>query len=485
MAATTASVLDLSKELPFARDFINFMNASPSHFHAVEASAALLRAGGFTQIYERKDEDWKGLKPGGKYFFHRNQSSIVAFAVGAKYKAGNGFTVIGAHTDSPVLKVKPISKGASSGCLQLAVETYGGGLWNTWFDRDLSVAGRVIVGNKTATTFESKLVRIDRPILRIPNLAIHLNRDVNTAGFAPNTQTHLVPVYATASKAEAPTAAAESEAKESALKGFELSAEHHPLIIKCIADELKVDAGQIRDFELCLYDTQPATIGGLLNEFIIARGLDNLMMSYVSLRSLIDSTNNAADLAEEEHVRLVALFDNEEVGSASVMGAASVLMPSVLKRIHGSDDASYDSAIRKSFLISADMAHALHPNYSDKHEPLHRPLMHKGLVIKQNANLRYATNAVTMFFITEIARRHGIPLQKFVIRNDMPCGSTIGSILASGVGIRTVDVGIAQWAMHSIRETCGTADAYSAYELFKRVFAEFPAVDKSLVGADM
>jgi aspartyl aminopeptidase len=296
-------------------------------------------------------------------------------------------------------------------------------------------------------------------------------------GFNPNKQTQVLPVLASQVKAELEGKPEETKKEKSGDEG--ITAEHHSLLARIIAEELKVEVSQIKEFELCLYDTQPATVGGALNEFIFARGLDNLMMSFVSLRALIDSTDDSKAMANEEQIRMVALFDNEEIGSASVMGAASALLPTVLARING-DSSTYDSAIRKSFLISADMAHALHPNFSDKHEPCHKPMMHKGLVIKENANQRYATSSVTSFLLSEVAKRHQLPVQKFCVRNDMGCGSTIGPILASQVGIRTVDVGIPQWAMHSIRETCGTADTLSTYELFKHFYNEFHSLDKQL-----
>lgn len=468
---------DKESEHAFAKDFLAYMHKSPSPFHAVESAVHMLHAAGYVALDESTESDWKTLVPGGRYYVQRNQSTLVAFAVGGKYERRGGFSIIGAHTDSPVLKLKPVSKISSAGCLQLAVEPYGGGLWYTWFDRSLSVAGRVIYCCKDSGKLISALVRIDRPLVCIPSLAIHLNRELDAAGFNPNKQSHLVPVLASAVKAELLEGKATSAASD-----------HHPLLLRLLADELKIDASSIRDFELNLFDMQPACISGALNEFIMGRALDNLCMSYVALRALVDSSPS---LPTEENVRVVALFDHEEVGSVSACGAASSLMPSLLRRIHGAlssssaartgVDDSFDAAISKSLLVSADMAHALHPNYMDKHEPGHRPMIHKGLVVKWNVNQRYATTAISSLFVTEVARRHGLPLQKFVSRSDMPCGSTVGPMLSSGVGIRTVDVGIAQWAMHSIRETCGISDLLSSCTLLKHLFAEFPQLDKSVM----
>jgi len=462
------------RENKLAKEFLLFINKCASQFHAVEEVSRQLADAGFIQISEKNDNDFANIKPNGRYFFTRNQSTVIAFAVGSKYKAGNGFTIAAAHTDSPVLKIKPISKSNRHGFVQIGVEPYGGGLWYTWFDRDLSIAGRVIVADDDGL-FHSKLVRIDQPLLRIPSLAIHLNREVNEKGFQFNLQTNVVPILSTQIKAE--LEAAVKKAPEEKIDEL-LADSHTPKLYDVLAEKLKVKPSKIKHIELCLYDTQPAALVGAYEEFICSRALDNLMMSFISMKSLLDSSNNKS-LENEENIRMIALFDNEEVGSDSYMGAGSNLMSSLLRRIVG-DSTRYDSAIAKSFLISADMAHALHPNFADKHEDCHKPVIHQGLVIKQNANQRYATSSISSFLISEIAKRNGIPIQRFVARNDMGCGSTIGPILASSCGIRTVDVGVAQLSMHSIREMCGTADVLHSYELIRAFFHEFPQLDKSL-----
>jgi aspartyl aminopeptidase len=460
------------KTVEFANDFVKFLNQSASHFHAVFTASLMLEKAGYLLLDERNAEAWKNLIPGKKYYFTRNQSTLIAFAIGKKYVKGNGFTIIGAHTDSPVLKVKPVSKKVSSECLQLTIEPYGGGLWYTWLDRDLSLAGRAIVeynwrgGNgELENCFKSQLVKIDKPILKIPSLAIHLNRDVDSQGLLLNKQLHLSPILATKTVVD---------------HKLPEDQHHHQIILKMVADELKVEPSKICDLELSLYDTQPACLGGAMNEFVFGRGLDNLMMSYISLRSLIDSTADVTSLDDETNIRMITLFDHEEIGSMSSMGADSALLPSILKNITDSDEKIYASAIQNSILVSADMAHAVHPNYSEKHDPMHGIYMHKGLAIKYNVNQRYATNAISAHFITEVAKKHGLHTQKFTAKNDIPCGSTIGPILSSGVGIRTVDVGIGQWAMHSIRETAGVTDAWSSYELFKYLFFEYPELNKRL-----
>eukprot|EP00850_Spirogloea_muscicola_P020724 SM000224S07112 [mRNA] locus=s224:131391:135338:- [translate_table: standard] len=480
---------------------------------------------GFEQLSER-GADW-GLQHGGRYFFTRGGSSLVAFAVGGRYEAGDGFYMIGAHTDSPCPKLKPISKtyrvsriyigclefalgrnavqASKAGFLQVGVQTYGGGLWHTWFDRDLGVAGKVLVRRQTSKGVEyisHELVKIGRPILRIPTLAIHLDRTLNETGFKVNTQTHLAPVLATSIKAELDKvtqvgAVPVIEDRQPAGESKEAAMPHHPVLLQAIAAELQCDVADICDFELQLCDVQPAALGGVLGEFVFSGRLDNLCMSFCSLKALIDSVKEPGSLEHELHVRLVALFDHEEVGSASAQGAGSPLLQDTLQRVTASfiesapakgrevahalnldpSSALYNTAVQNSFLVSADMAHCLHPNYVDKHEEAHQPKLHKGLVIKTNANQRYATNAVTSFSFREIGRLHNIPCQDFVVRNDMGCGSTIGPILASGMGVKTVDVGAPQLSMHSVREMCGVDDVAYAYLHFRAFFESYGGID--------
>ncbi|GLJ23635.1 hypothetical protein SUGI_0447640 [Cryptomeria japonica] len=482
---------------PVVADFIDFLNASPTAFHAVDEAKRRLKHAGYEQLFER--EDWN-LKEGGKYFFTRNYSTIIAFAIGQKYTAGNGFHIVGAHTDSPCLKLKPYSKVSKGGFLEVAVQTYGGGLWHTWFDRDLSVAGRVIVKRNIdgAPSYSHELVRIQEPILRVPTLAIHLDRGSND-GFKVNTQSHLLPVLATAIKAEVnrqgdsnekcmttTNGDQKSEKDQKAAEGGDSDIKkHHLLLLELLASKLGCKPEEICDFELQLCDTQPSVVAGVEKEFIFSGRLDNLCMSFCSLKALLDGTASEESLQDETGVRMVALFDHEEVGSNSAQGAGSPVMLDAFSRITSSLSAydskvSLEKVIQRSFLVSADMAHCLHPNYMDKHEENHQPKMHNGLVIKSNANQRYATNAVTSFIFREIGKKHKIPVQDFVVRNDMGCGSTIGPILASGVGIRTVDVGAPQLSMHSIREMCGVDDVIYSYEHLKAYFEEFTNLDSQI-----
>lgn len=455
---------------------LDYLNESWTQFHATAEAKRQLLAAGFHPLNE--NEEWD-LKPGGRYFFTRNMSSLIAFAIGEKYSFGNGFHVIAAHTDSPCLKLKPISASSKLGYLMVNVQTYGGGLWHTWFDRDLTVAGRAIVRSDDGS-FAHRLVKVKRPLLRIPTLAIHLNRTVNQDGFKPNLETHLVPLLSTRCEEEP----SESKEKGSTSRS---KAPHHPKLLEVLSEELDCGVDDILTVELNVCDTQPSCLGGINNEFIFSGRLDNLASSFCALRALIDACSSPGDLSSEQAIQMIALFDNEEVGSNSIQGAGAPTIFQAMRRIvrclaHDNvGEEATEIAIRHSFLVSADMAHGVHPNFTDKHEEHHRPEMQKGLVIKHNANQRYATSGITAFLFKEVAKAHNLPTQDFVVRNDMGCGSTIGPILATGVGIRTVDCGIAQLSMHSVREICGTEDVDIAYKHFKAFYQTFSSIDKKLV----
>jgi len=449
----------------------------------------LLKAG-FEEIKER--DPWQSsCRPGGKYFLTRNRSTIVAFAIGEKWKPGNSIAMIGAHTDSPCLRMKPVSKKQADGFIQVGVETYGGGLWHTWFDRDLSVAGRVLVKAQDQR-FVQRLVKIDRPILRIPTLAIHLDRQEK---FEFNKETQLFPiaglVAAELNRQGKPEDEENGEAKkaDATSKDFKVmnapDERHLPYLVEIIAKEAQVEASDVVDFELLLYDTQKSCIGGLNEELMFSPRLDNLCMSYCSAMSLIGSVTSAP-LHDETSIRLISLFDHEEIGSNTAQGADSNVLPSILRRLSvlgdpSGDTTAYEQSLSSSFLISADMAHSVNPNYSGKYESDHKPEMNKGTVIKVNANARYATNSPGIVLLQEVAQRVKVPLQLFVVRNDSSCGSTIGPMLSAALGTRTLDLGNPQLSMHSIRETGGVYDVDYAIKLFESYFKHYSELERNII----
>eukprot|EP00461_Guttulinopsis_vulgaris_P003200 UN03201 len=340
-----------------------------------------------------------------------------------------------------------------------------------------------------------KLVCVEEPILRIPNLAIHLDRTVNSDGFKPNTETNLVPILATAladlgfeqsginnddtkfmlppegkKAVEGPCCGDKKGALDKLNATFRLK--HHSAFLQRIALEAQVDIKDIIDFDLSLYDTQSPTFNGLYKEFIVARGLDNQLMSFICSRALIDATADAEVVAKAKSFQFVGLFNHEEIGSTSTTGADGNLLTTVLARVNPDPNALAQSTAR-SLLVSADMAHAIHPNYASKHEVNHRPHLQKGLVIKTNANQRYATGMTSQLEISLAAAEYDIPIQDFVVRNDSLCGSTVGPTLSAATGMRTVDVGVPQFAMHSIREMCGVVDVQSSHKLITALYTNY------------
>lgn len=499
-AAPAAAVLSPQEARARAQDMLTFINAAWTPYHAVEESARRLLAAGFSHIAEK--DAW-ALQPGGKYFFTRNMSTLVAFAIGKRFQPGGPFYMVGAHTDSPCLKVKPVSRSSSGGCQTVNVETYGGGLWYTWFDRDLGLAGRVLVrdssssgssasgpaaagssGSSASGRLLHRLVKVDKPVLRIPMLAIHLQRNLYQEGFKPNFQDHLRPVLATLGKAPKPAPAATNGTSAPPVAAADVTSNHHALLLELIAAELGCQPTDIVDFELNLCDVQPGVLGGAAEEFVFVGRLDNLASCYTALEALVDSVSAPGALDTEPGVRSVAMFDHEEVGSDSAQGAGGPVMRDTITRVARQlaqgEEGAVERSLRSSFLVSADMAHALHPNYTDKHDTLMAPAFQGGLVLKHNSNQRYATNAISAALFREVGRRAGVPVQEFAVRNDMPCGSTIGPILAHNLGCRTVDVGMPQLSMHSIREMAGVDDVSHAYRHFREFFSTFSELDASL-----
>lgn len=420
----------------FNRGLLSFLDASPTPFHAVSTMTAMLKVAGFEELTE--SQPWN-LRKNGRYYVTRNDSSIIAFKGFKETAVEQGIRLFGAHTDSPCLKIKPQPDIGRKGYLQLGVEVYGGALLNPWFDRDLSLAGRVTcaTGNGSVTNL---LLDWHKPVAVIPSLAIHLDRQANE-NRSVNPQTDLPAILMLNDK--------------SSSVSFE----------KLLLDQIKTQHGEksdgrLLDYELNLYDHQAASILGMNSEFICSARLDNLLSCYCGLQAIV--------AGNDDYPVLMVCNDHEEVGSLSAAGADGPFLYATLLRLLGGESPLL-LALSKSLMISADNAHALHPNYMDKHDENHSPIVNKGPVIKVNMNQRYATNSVTSGFYRQLSDQAGEPYQVFVVRSDMACGSTIGPITAARTGVKAIDIGVPQWAMHSIRETCGTADAYSLF----RVTTEF------------
>lgn len=493
------SFVDIEKEfedcIPLGIQACDFLTKSTDPFLATKTSSDVLDANGFVKLSMREAFVGK-LVPGGSYYYTVDHSSLVAFTVGAKFKSGNGFKIIGGHTDSPHLKVKPMSKRHASGCVQLGVECYGGGLWHTWFDRDLGISGRVLVRTIDPVSVRFKIeqhfVRIHKPIARVSTLCIHLQSGEERGAFKVNKEEHLSPILGTSSLLEASTAKQLNQFGEEENDAWKKGQE--PALLRLIATELGIETKQIVNFELGLFDVQPASLGGIKDEFLYSGRLDNLATVFVALETIVDYSKSE-DVAEDDMISLIACFDHEEVGSSSTTGAGGPIMSEAVKRItaafsentdsHGPE--THASAIRNSFIFSVDQAHAIHPNYASKHEKQHAPKMNAGVVIKTNQNQRYATDGVTGFIVRELAAKMfksgkgvKVPIQEFCVRSDCPCGSTIGPILSANTGIRTVDLGMPQLSMHSCREVMGVADLTHGLNMFKAFFKYFKEVDESI-----
>lgn len=453
--------------------FLDFVNASPTPFHAVQSASIILDKAGFQKV--RESDDWeKGVKAGGKYYFTRNQSALLAFTIPKGWKQGAGLSIVATHIDSPNLRVRPVSKKSKVGYLQVGIETYGGGIWHSWLDRDLSLAGRVVLSDGSGA-FTSKLIKIDKPILRVPTLAIHLDRNVNES-FKFNQETEFVPILGLIeSELNKKSDEKEVEQKPSATS---IQHNHHSALLALLASELSVAPEKIHDFELHLYDVQPSQLGGLNDEFIFSPRMDNQFSSFAAVEAIATYASSPEFITLEGNVNCIALFNHEEIGSVSTSGAESSLIPTLLERLSPTP-ASLAQSISRSFLVSSDMGHAIHPNFTSKHEDNHAPRMNGGIVIKTNAKQRYASDSIGSFLTKALVERKGGQVQEYEVRNDMSCGSTVGPFL-SKTGIRTIDVGCAMLSMHSIRETAGSHDVQNAIDLFSSLFEGFSEVDSKL-----
>ena len=417
----------------FNKDLLKFLNTSPTPWQAVDTMKQRLSAAGFQELDER--EDWSLAKNQG-FFVIRNGSSIVAFRTGSKDVVTSGIRMVGAHTDSPCLKVKPTPELRRKGFFQLGVEVYGGVLLNPWFDRDLSLAGRVTVLDEDGKVRDT-LVDFRKPIAYIPSLAIHLDREANS-NRTVNPQTDLPPVV--------------MQVPESDTTSF----------VDLLSQQVRTESGlsvrKVLGYELSFYDAREASFVGLRDDFIASARLDNLLSCYIGLQSLLKASGDQA--------ALLVCNDHEEVGSMSAEGAQGPFLTAVLDRWAGSGKAR---AIARSMMVSEDNAHGIHPNYMDKHDENHGPILNKGPVIKVNHNQRYATNSRSAAVYRHISDELGLPHQTFVVRSDMGCGSTIGPLTAGNLGVTTLDIGVPQFGMHSIRELIGTEDGFTLF----RVLTEF------------
>ena len=412
-------------ENQFNQQLCAFLDASPTPFHAVSSMVALLSDAGFSELSD--DHSWS-LKKGGKYYVVRNGSSIVAFVNGSEAVSKVGVRIVGAHTDSPCPMLKPQPEIEKGGFSQLGVEIYGGALLNPWFDRDLSIAGRVVYKDANQE-LKQTLVNFKEPVATIPSLAIHLDRNANKDRTI-NPQTDIPPIL-----------------------NLNLGNHKSQSFRDLLQQQFLTAKDQVLDFELCLYDTQPAAMVGLEKEFLASGRLDNLLSCFVATQALINANGT--------QTCIMACNDHEEVGSVSAVGADGPFLESVIERIAAYESSELDisAVMDKSLLISCDNAHAVHPNYMDKHDAGHLPSINGGPVIKTNVKQRYATNSVTSSLFKQLCEQANVPVQQFVSRADMGCGSTIGPISSSRLGVATIDVGIPQLAMHSCRELTGSKDS--------------------------
>lgn len=423
-----------------AQALLDFIDASPSPWHAVETVSQQLLASGYQQLLE--GNAWQ-LAPLGKYFVVRGGASIIAFSLGNQALVETGFRLIGAHTDSPGLRLKPQAAFGNSGLVRIGVEVYGGPILATFADRDLSIAGRVMV--KSGTDIQTHLIKFNQALMRLPNLAIHMNREVNDKGLKFHKQDELPLIF--------------GEDKE----GIEADQQ----FLHQIADELKVNIADILTWELNVYDTQKGSFWGARQEFIADSQLDNLASCHAALTALLANKNNAT-------TNIIALFDHEEVGSESATGASGSFLNDVINRISTHENLTSSDKLRalaQSFFISADMAHAYHPSFSGSFDSHHHVLVNKGVVIKSNCNHRYASNADTAARFMQICNEADVPYQQYVHRTDLGCGSTIGPIIAAQLGVATVDVGCPMWAMHSLRESAGALDHHYMIRALSQAFS--------------
>ena len=421
---------------------LTFLDASPVNFLAVKNIVDKLKDAGFKCIDPTLPIG--NIKPGDKIYVTKNDSSVYAFHIGNKSLAEEGFNMICAHCDSPTFRIKPNAEITGDGnIVKLNTEVYGGPILSTWFDRPLTIAGRVIVKSNDVMSPKTMLLHIKRPLLQISNLAIHFNRQVND-GVKLSRQKDMLPILGIVND----------------------QLEKGNMLINLICEELKINKNDILDFDLYLADATPACTFGIHNEFISSGRLDDLSMCYAGLEALIASPCS-------NKTKVLAIFDNEETGSQTKQGAGSPFLASIIKRIamaQGGNEESFWQAVERAFMISADNAHAWHPNYSEKYDPTNHPVLGGGPVIKFNAAQKYASDAVSAAIFASICNEAKVPCQRFVNHSDVAGGSTLGNILAASIPLRGVDMGNAILAMHSCRETGSTADHIYTVKAFTQFY---------------
>ncbi|NLC65989.1 MAG: M18 family aminopeptidase [Clostridium sp.] len=430
-------------EKDFGLDLIDFLHESPTAYNAVELMKKDLIKEGYIEL--KGNEKWN-LKVGDKVFYLKNSSAIFVLNIGES-PLDKGFKIMGAHTDSPSFRIKPNSEMISEGFLKLNVETYGGPILSTWFDRPLSLAGRVSIKSDNPLYPINKVVDLKDPILYIPSVAIHMNRQVND-GVKIDKQKHVLPIVGLSENL------AEGKDKE---KGF---------IKNLLAENLKVKAGDILDFDLFAYEVEKGSFVGINEEFISSKRQDNLGMVHCGLEAIKRSSKFSG-------INIAAFFDNEECGSSSKQGADSPLLRNLMERVYfslGGDREGFLRSLESSFMISADLAHSIHPNYSDYHDPTNRPIINKGPVIKVSANQSYTSDSDSSGAFISLCEKAGVPYQFFVNRSDLRGGSTIGPIGTTHLPIRTIDIGNAILGMHSIRELSGAKDHLYLYKVLVEYF---------------
>ena len=425
----------------FAENMLDFIYESPTQFNAVAVSAETLEKNGFEKLNPK--ENWK-LEVGKKYYTTKNSSALVAFKVNSDEVEKEGFRIIGSHTDSPGFRIKPNAEMESCGAyLKLNTEGYGGMILSTWLDRPLAMAGRVFLRGENPFKPVEKIVNINKPVCIIPNLAIHMNRSIND-GYKYNKQTDMLPLVG--------------------LINEQLEKDNY--MVKLLASELNVEIEEIIDFDIFLYEYEKGCFTGANEEFISTGRLDNLSMYYSSVEALLDSDSKSG-------ISIAVGFDNEEVGSATKQGADSNMLLNILERICislGKDRQQFFEAIENSFIISSDLAHAVHPNVNGMADPTNRPVMGKGPVIKVHAGQAYTSDGYSISVYKEICRECGVEYQEFVNKSDQRGGSTIGPISSTHIDIPSVDVGAPILSMHSIRELGCSEDFYNTYKTFMKFY---------------